>query len=230
MSNLQFNLLPDVKLAYVKAQQTKQKVISLATLIAIVSAAVLFLLIIFVYGLQKKQLNDAAGQIKAATAQVQSVSGLNQALTVQNQLQTLVTLNSNKQISSRIFGYLYQLTPNNITISDLALNLDPTANKMTIDGTADSQATVNTFIDTLKFTTYTAGAGTTAKNAFSSIVETGFSINPSNISYSLSMQFDPTLFANNLTDTSGKIIAPSLQIPSQSTTRSTSNALFGGGQ
>jgi hypothetical protein len=86
---------------------------------------------------------------------------------------------------------------------------------MQISGTADSQQATNTFIDTLKFTTYKVNDQDQAKSAFPSVVETSFGVSATGSSYGLTVQFDPILFSNNL---NGK--TPVLTVPKKTTTRS----------
>lgn len=229
MSAVQFNLLPDVKVDYARAKLTQDKVTKIASLVAGTTLAILIILLISVDVLQKKQLSDANGQVNQAASQLQAVPNLSKVLTVQYQLQTLATLHSSKHISSRLFTYLSQLTPAKASLGQLTLDI--AHNVVTISGTADSQATVNTFIDTLKFANFQIGIDSTTYPAFTSVVESSFNINPTNVSYTLNVQFDPRLFANNLTDSQGQLQSPKLVIKTQTTTRSalsTPSDLFNG--
>lgn len=221
MSAVQFNLLPDIKLQYVKSQQTRNKVISLAVLAGSVALGIFLILLIFTAVIQKKQLSDADKQIAAQTADIKSIDGIEKVLTVQNQLTTLSGLHQNKHISSRIFGYLSQLTPPNVSLG--RLSLDFSTNTLVLEGTANSQATVNTFIDTLKFTKYQIGSTDSSHQAFPSVVESSFSIIPPKVSYALNVQFDPKLFANNLLSSAGVPQEPKLQVPNQITTGSSAD-------
>ena len=135
MSTVQFNLLPDVKLDYAKAQASRGKTASLAFLASAIALGLLVVLVVFVDVVQKKQLNDATNQVNSATSQLQAVPNLSKVLTVQNQLQTLSTLHANKHVTSRIFGYLVQLTPSAASLGQLTL--DTTTNALTISGTAN---------------------------------------------------------------------------------------------
>jgi len=218
MSTVQFNLLPDVKLDYAKAQASRGKTASLAFLASAIALGLLVVLVVFVDVVQKKQLNDATNQVNSATSQLQAVPNLSKVLTVQNQLQTLSTLHANKHVTSRIFGYLVQLTPSAASLGQLTL--DTTTNALTISGTANSQQTVNTFIDTLKFAQYQVGSSGTLTTAFPSVTESGFSIGAGNVSYSLTIQYDPQIFSNALKDAQGNLVAPTLVVKSQTTTRS----------
>jgi len=218
MANIQFNLLPDVKQEYIKSQRIRNLVITISVLVASVSLIVFLILVFSVEVVQRKQLDNSNKDIAANTKKLKSIDGIEDALVVQNQLHTLVDLHKSKHISSRLFTYLPQITPDNVSITKL--DMDYATNAMTIAGTADSHNSVNAFIDTLKFTTYKVGSQDTAHQAFSSVVESSFGITTSNVSFSLTMQFDPKLFANNLLDSSGKPQAPKLTVPSLATIKS----------
>ena len=226
----QFNLLPDAKLTAVKSDRSRNLIVSVAVIASIVSAALFLLTLTTASVLQKKQLSDADKEIAVETAKLQGISGLDKIITVQNQLGTLVDLHKNKHISSRIFTYLPEVTPTQVSLS--RLSIDFKSNSLQIDGTAASQKSVNIFIDTLKFTTYTINPEDSPKSAFPSVVESSFSIGATSVSYSLNVTFDPVLFSNANIDSSGRSKAPLLQVPKLTTTRSVSedpaNLLFNG--
>ncbi|HZP55665.1 MAG TPA: hypothetical protein VFB03_02760 [Candidatus Saccharimonadales bacterium] len=229
MNNIQFNLVPDSKLSHVQSGREQKLVLRLGFLAAAALVGVFVLLLLTVYGVQKKQLSDANNAIAENNKKLTSVKNLDQILTVQNQLPTLTNLHSNKHISSRLSNYLTVVTPTNIHIGTVTLDLS--GNVLTISGTSDSQHSVNVFVDTLKFTTYNAGSQT-GKKAFPSVVESSFGISSGIASYEIKVQVDPTLFANTLTDSEGHHVSPQLVVPSLTTTRSAiddpSNSLFNG--
>jgi Tfp pilus assembly protein PilN len=218
MSKVQFNLLPDVKLDFIKAQTTKRTVISIAFIVSAVALAIFLILLVTVDVVQKKQLNDADAQVKDKTQQLQKVDGLDKALTIQNQLKTLADLHKQKHINSRIFDYLPQITPTNVNVSKI--DIDYETSTMSIHGLADSQPSVNTFIDTLKFTKYRIGNETSNHTAFSSVVESNFALSPSGVTFGLNLSFDPKLFSNDLGDKDGNPQTPKLEVPQLTTTRS----------
>lgn len=231
MSKVQFNLLPSVKLDYIKAETTRTRVTRLATAVSLVSIGLLMVMILFVQGVQRKQLKDAGGQITSGINEINNQPQMTKILTVQNQLSTLVSLHADKSITSRVFDDLVQLTPLGVNLA--RLSIDYSKNTISLDGTADSAANVNKFADTLKFTNYTLGKDTTTHTAFSSVIVGNFNISSSNVSYSLNVTFDPVLFSNNIKDSTGAIVAPTLKVPSQTTTRSALSdptSIFGGGQ
>lgn len=230
----QFNLLPDIKQTGVKLQRTQRLIASTAIVIGLISATIFLLMLLTVYGLQKKQLSDADKNIATYNQKLASTESLGRILTVQNQLTTLSSLHQNKHAASRIFSYMPEVTPSNVNLNNLALDL--TANTIQIDGTADSQKSVNTFVDTLKFTTYSLGSDA-GKTAFPSVVLSSFGIGEGQASFSVNISFDPVLFSNHTTDSSGNSVTPKLSVPKLTSTRSVidnpANILFngqGGGQ
>lgn len=230
MSWVQFNLLPDSKLEYKRAEHTKKLVFTSAFIASATSLAILLIMLGFVDGIQKKLMNDAAARVDKASSQLQSLK-IDKIITVQSQLKALPGLHQNKHITSRIYTYLPKITPPDVSINKL--DMDLTQNTMVLSGTAGSQQSINTFIDTLKFATYTLGSGSVKAPAFQSVVESGFNINPGSVGYTISMNFDPKLFANNLTDSQGKPVTPQISVDTSSFNsplKSPSTTLFNSSQ
>ncbi|MGH7157365.1 MAG: PilN domain-containing protein [Candidatus Saccharimonadales bacterium] len=224
MAEVQFNLLPNVKLDYLKAEHSKRRVFVISVIVAAVAFAIFLVTFVTVDIIQKKQLTNADNTATTTTQQLKGMAGLAQIVTVQNQLQTLSTLHHNKHATGRLFNYLTQTTPSDVKIG--SLSLDFSTNTLAISGTASTQAAVNTFIDTLKFTTYKIGSQANSLNAFTSVQESSFSIATNSVNYSLNVQFDPQLFSSNVP------AVPKLSVPSLTTTRSVigdpNNNLFNG--
>lgn len=210
---IQFNLLPDVKQQYVKARQLKRLVVLVSFAVSGVSLFVLILLLLTVDVVQKKSLHDLNANIMSKSSQLQKVPDLDKILTVQNQLTTLTGLHDSKPVSSRLFGYMAQVTPNTVTISKLTI--DYSANTLSISGEAPSLDLVNTYTDTLKNTTYTTDApGSQAVNAFSQVVLSTFGRDSKGATYNINLNFDPLIFnsANNV-----KLAVPSGTTGAQAT-------------
>lgn len=188
---IQFNLLPDVKLEYIRARKLKRTVILLSSTIAAASMALVIILFLAVVVFQKKHLNDLSRDIKTESQQLQNSQDLNKILTVQNQLNSLKGLYASVPVTSRLFGYIQQITPSTATIAEL--DLDFTQQTMSIRGSADSLGTINKYADTIKFTTYKA-SDDSQKSAFSSVVLTNFVRSSSQSDYEISMKFDPAIF------------------------------------
>ncbi len=161
---IQFNLLPDVKLDFLKAQKLKRSVVGIAIIAGGASLTLLILLFLVVDVFQKTHISSLNGKIKEDYGKIQSVPDLNKILTIQNQLNSLSCtkdelsagkkpcLHDKKPVATRLFRYLKQVVPDNVSIAELTVDFD--AKTMTFTGTSNSLATVNKFVDTLKFTGY----------------------------------------------------------------------------
>lgn len=208
---IQFNLLPDIKQQYLKAQRQKHLVSFVSTLATLAAIAIFVVLLLVVQVWQKKSISDLNGDIKKYSNELSSTDDLNKILTVQNQLKSLPTLHDQKAVASRMFDYTTQLTPAKATISKL--NLDFAANTISITGSADSLATVNTYVDTLKFTKYTTnGDNQQTGNAFSSVVLSTFGRTGNDTTYTITASFDPLIFSQEQSVT--------LTVPKITTSRS----------
>lgn len=193
---IQFNLLPDVKLEYIKARRTQRLVLIIATVLASVAFAIFVILFLIVNVAQKKHLNDLNNDIRTDTATLQAIPNIDKILTVQNQLNSLTELHEADPATARLFSYLGQLTPSQATIS--SVKADFTANTISIEGGANALSTVNQFVDTLKFTTYTTNENTTPQKAFSDVVLASFAKTDKGVTYQIDFKFDPMIFDNTL--------------------------------
>jgi hypothetical protein len=190
---IQFNLLPDIKLQYIKARRQEHLVIFVSTVAIIASLTLLALLIVTVDIVQKRQLSSVRSTVATDSTQLENTANLNQMLTVQSQLDALPALHDDKADVPRLFSYLTELTPTAATISKL--DIDYTQNLITVSGSANNLATVNQFTDTLKFTGYSLQGQSGSTPAFSNVVLTAFSDSSTNgATYTITANFDPALF------------------------------------
>lgn len=152
---IQFNLLPDVKMEYIKARRTKRTVALVSAIVSAAALSLFVLLFLVVNVFQKQHLSGLDHDINEGKKTLQAKPDLSKVLTIQNQLNSLPDLHKQKPVVSRSFGFIQQITPASASISTFELNFaDQT---MRIEGSADSLATVNTFVDTIKFTSYGVG-------------------------------------------------------------------------
>lgn len=209
---IQFNLLPDIKLTYVKTNRIKHLVVVVSSLTAVFFLAVMLLLFVSVKLIQAQHSKNLNNQITSATSKLKNTPDINQVLTIQNQLNVITSLHQGKPVVSRLPTYIAELTPASATISELSANYS--TNTVIITGTADSLATVNQYIDTMKFSTYTATSGSTSIPAFSNVVLASFGYtSATGATYSISASFNPVIF-------SGESTATTLTVPNIVTTRS----------
>ncbi|HET7060443.1 MAG TPA: PilN domain-containing protein [Candidatus Saccharimonadales bacterium] len=213
---MQLNLLPAVKMEYIKAQRARRLVLTVCTLVTIAALALL-LLLLSVDGLQKKHLSDLSKDITSESGKLQHEPQINKMLTVQNQLGSLTALHASEPAASRVFTYLNQVTPANVSITDFTI--DFTKQTATITGTSANLANVNQYVDTLKHATYTTPDNKTPQPAFNNVVLTSFSLNTDSgnsgqaANYTISLSYDKNIFdiAQNVT----------LSVPKITTTRLT---------
>jgi hypothetical protein len=187
---IQFNLLPDVKLEFIKAQRMRRLVLGVSILVSAVSVVILVLLL-SVDGLQKKHLSDLNNAIASETSTLQRKPNINTILTVQNQLESLTQLHNGKPAADRLFNYLNELTPAPVAITNFTVNFD--ANTITITGTADTLSSV-------KLTTYSTASSSSNKPAFSNVVLSafGYDTNPTDPSeaatFTITFSYDKSIF------------------------------------
>lgn len=207
---IQFNLLPDVKLEYIKTQRIKHTVILICQIAGGLALLVLIMMFVLVNVVQKRHLNNLNKDIAKYTNELKNTKDLDKILTIQNQLNSLPGLHNKKVVASRLFVYISQLTPAQATLA--GFNVDFVGHKMSISGSADNLVTINKFVDTLKFTTFTSPDQSVQGSAFSNVVLTGFSKGDTSTTYQISVDYNQAIF-----DSAKDIV---LQTPNIISTRS----------
>jgi Tfp pilus assembly protein PilN len=196
---IQFNLLPDVKMKYVKAKRTKKLIISTSILVSVASVFIVVVLFGVVQVGQKKHINDLTADIKSETSKIRSTENLDEILTVQNQLTLLTDLHEKKPQTSRLFDYITFVSP--VGIKVLTLNFDAESELIIIQGSADKISTVNTLVDNIKATKFSAGNSESDENdvdlvmAFTQ-VSTQLNGDNDKATYKVQMNYDPIIFDN----------------------------------
>lgn len=189
---VQFNLLPDVKLEYVKAQRTKYLMTFVSFVVSAVAIAIFLFSLFLVNVVQKRDLSNLNKDIGSKSQELKNTKDLDKILTVQNQLNTLTSLHEEKPVTSRLPAYITAMTPAQASISKLSL--DFTAGTLSIGGTAPSLDIVSVYTDTLKGTKFTTTDNTTKTKAFSGVVLSSFSRNDKGANFTIDMKYDPLLF------------------------------------
>ena len=193
---VQFNLLPDVKRQFIKARRTKHMMTLVSMVVIAVSLFVFVLFFANVTVVQKKSLSDLNKDIKTQTTTLKSTKNLDKILTVQNQLSTLSDLHSQKYVSSRLFGFLAQMTPAQVSLSNVTVNFDPAQRTISLAGDAPSLDVVNTYVDTFKKTTFTTTNSAVPQPAFTQVVLSSFSRDDKSATFTITASFDQALFSN----------------------------------
>lgn len=134
---IEINLIPDVKQELINAQRVRTTVISIAIISSIVAAAVVAILLVYIFGVQTVRSALADDSIKTEATKLASVEDLSKVLTIQNQLTKISALNDEKKVNSRVFDVLSAIIPrepNQVQISTLAI--DAATGTITIEGQA----------------------------------------------------------------------------------------------
>jgi Tfp pilus assembly protein PilN len=192
---LQFNLLPDVKKEYVKTKRTKRLIMSVSFLVSAVSIGIVLVLFSVVQVAQKQHISDLSEDIKAAERKIQAIEDIDKMLTVQNQLSLLPDLHKQKPETSRLFDYVRFLSPEQVKVS--RLNFDASSESLIFQGTADSLATVNKFVDNIKAARYRIDSAD-EDDAQVPFTQVGTELTGDNelASFKIEMAFDPMIFDN----------------------------------
>lgn len=201
---IQFNLLPDVKIEYIKTTRIKRSVMMAATVASGAAIFIMITLFLLINVAQKKHLNDLSADIKTNSKKLQSIKDISKILTVQNQLVSLDSVHDKKPVTSRLSKYIEIVTPANISLANLEVKF--AENSMEISGQGAQLADINKFVDTIKFTKYTAKEDNKENNAnednepleeklaFSKVVLSSFEKTEKGITYTINLAFDPTIF------------------------------------
>lgn len=238
---IQFNLLPSVKLEYVRAKRNKRLTILVSGMIGAAALAVLLIMLFSVQVVQKKYSSDLSKDIKEESQKLQGINDLNKVLTIQNQLNTLSSLHDPKPVTSLVYTYLKQFTPANVYMTTAEVNFDE--NKMDFTGSSDSISLINKFADTLKFTNYTLtykkdedkkscafqelsydkNTKVQVCKAFSDVVLQSFGRDEKSAKYQIVMKFDPAIFSGSFDPA---LVIPANKITTRSETEKPDEDLF----
>ncbi|MDB5175876.1 MAG: hypothetical protein JWM81_734 [Candidatus Saccharibacteria bacterium] len=232
---IEFNLLPDIKLQYIKARKARRLVTTVAIFVTI-GSVILLALTVSVRLYQVKRLSDLNDSIAKNARTLENIPQLNKILTVQNQLQSLTALHDQKPGASLVFDYLNRVTPAQAKISNFTV--DFTLHSMTITGTADALSSVNKYVDTLKFTKFATTDNTTARAAFNDVVLSSFGVTENAAdptqknNYTITLNYDEDIFNTtksavltvpSIISTRSEVAKPS-DLFTKSTTQSDANA------
>lgn len=190
---IQFNLLPDVKLEYVKARRAKHLTLVVSMLVSAFVIVVTGLLFSFVQFGQKTHIKNLTKDIEKQLSSLKSTPDLDKILTIQNQLTTIPGLHEDKPAVSRLFGYIQQLTPVGTTISSLDLQVEKS--RITLSGGANDLAGATTFSDSIKFAEYSTETVSNVK-VFSEVTTTLSRGQDGKATYKILATYDPVIFDN----------------------------------
>ena len=216
---IQINLLPDVKLEFLHSQRTKRNVFSSAIVASLVLVGITLLLALHVYVNQSLHTKRLQSDIGKLVTELEAIEDLDTILTIRQQLLALPTLHSTKPAGTRLQGFLGKLVPNDIDLSEVAINFNDLTLRLSGNGT--NSKVVNKFADILKNAYLSYGDGSAPSLAFSG-VEFDIGITSENsVNFDAQMKFNAELF--NQANKTVSITIPNI-VSTQSSIRS--GALF----
>lgn len=208
---IQINLLPDIKLQYLKSQRIKRLFILISILAAAGFAAIAVLVGLWV-GAQRLHLNGVQADIDQTAQQLKEESDLSKIVTIQKQLDRLPELHGSKLAMQRLFGYISEVVPNEVSLNSLQLDARDQFS-VELRGRATDTRTVNVFVDSIKNAVFRHGDGEqTEIKPFSNVrvqtyglEETGGA--DSKAAFTILLTFNPIIFDNTVAN-------PLLTVPS----------------
>lgn len=150
---IEVNLLPDVKRELLHAQRVRTAVVSVSMIIAVVSVSLVGVILLWMLAQEGRELL-LKNSIDSNSKKLNSVSAINDAVTIQNQLGSIDQLHNNKKVSSRMFDMLTAInppSPNNIAITNLTVDTEKKTVKMEAQATG-GYAALETFRKTIAAT------------------------------------------------------------------------------
>ncbi len=133
--SVEVNLVPDVKYEFIKAEIMRSRATTISVLVTIASVAVVALVSLVTFGLQSFLISSVDKKINEQFNSYKSYEGVNQILTIQNQLSKIGPLHQDKPISSRLFSMMVSIMDgggNTARISRLDFNAE--TNYIRIEG------------------------------------------------------------------------------------------------
>jgi len=209
---IQFNLLPQVKVEYIKTKRLKRIMIVGSVAFTVVSVG-LVIITASLAAVQNRHIANLDKDIDRISNEINDIPDIKKILSVQNQLNTLPSLYAGRPAVKRLPSYLDQTTPTG-TINLSKVNVDFSTSKIEVAGTGESLEAVNRYVDTLKFTNYKVNDPSETKPAFTGVVLTNFGRDDLTASFTITFNFDAVIF-----DGAKEV---QLEIPSIVTTRSQS--------
>ncbi|MGB4759325.1 MAG: hypothetical protein WBP26_04705 [Candidatus Saccharimonadales bacterium] len=193
---IQLNLLPDVKIAFIKARAQKHLVILSSIVIGGMALGIFVLLFLYVNVVQAGYLKDLTSDIKTVSTELTGTkvgdNDLNDILTIQKQLTSIDALHAKKPATDRLTGYIALTTPDTVNLTQY--EVDFSTNSMVISGKSATFDKIEAYVKTLKSVQFVTKDDKTPKNAYSEVTVTNFSPSSTETTFTLGLKYDPIIF------------------------------------
>lgn len=157
---VQINLLPDARLARLKAKRNRQLAGGISTVVVAASLGAVVLLLI-ITGAQRLRLDALQRSIDERKAEINSVENLREMLTVQKHLAALPGLYDQRVYISRFFDVLSTVSSRDLSLSNVQITAD---NQVIATGKGRNYAIVAKFVKALESANVHIGQGASKDN------------------------------------------------------------------
>lgn len=215
---IQFNLLPTVKAEYLRTKRLKRIISLVSALVIAVCVGILAILFTIVFVIQPRMLNNLDKSIKSVANDIKSTKDINKVLTIQNQLIAVSGLHDQKPRAERLFTFLTQTTPANISIE--SFDVDISSSKINVSAQAKTVVDMNKYVDILKFTDVNYGDDSTPETkAFSLVVLNSYAVSEDGVAFSVSFGYVPDILS--VEKSKLKLVVPNITSTRSETERPT---------
>lgn len=214
---IQVNLLPDVKREYLRAQQVKHTFTIGSILITILAVSLMGLLFAYVQVVQPRHRVNLQKDIDTAITDLKNKEDAVKIVTVQGVLEQVPGLQDRKLITSKLFTYLTEFTPRDVSYSEIKLDL--ATNTLSLGGQSNTIEQANVLANNLKSANFTYKQDDASQNlkpfsniVFGSLNKTEQAVSGKNVSFQVSFQVDPILFSQKISDNKISVNAASEEL------------------
>ena len=230
---IQLNLVPDVKMEFIKARRTYRVVLFSSIIVSIIALTGLTIYYVTVDVIQRHTLNSNISKIQDESTKISSSPNLNKIVTVQKSLESLPGLYAASPRASNLLPYLVDMASTGVSIASVDMDYKTGALTMAVE--TDNLIDGNIFYNQLKYATYTI-VGTpspiaTQTPVFTGLTSTGLddsgfassgssstsgSCSEGHICFAIKATMATALFAQNVVANTNGIIA----VPNENVTQS----------
>lgn len=202
---IEVNLLPDIKREYLQAKQTKHLFIVGSVLVTIITLSSLALFFGYVQVVQPRHRANVQKDIDSSITALKAKPDAVKIITTQGVLEQIPALQDKKLVTSRLFQYLTEFTPRNVSYSEI--RFDSATKTMSLTGQTNTLERANVLANNLKSAefTYTQNDAKQKLKPFTSVVFSSLgksqqSTTGDSVGFQISFQIDTQLFSQQIKD------------------------------
>ncbi len=149
---IQVNLVPDIKQQLLDAQRKRNLVITASFIVAAASIGVTLFLVLFTFVGQRVRINLLRGDIDKKYEEFSQIHGVQDLVTIQNQVKLINTNHATKPITSRLFTVVAAVVPSGSTVKFSRIIYDDDTKSITLEGQTPNYADYEKLSKTIEMT------------------------------------------------------------------------------